>query len=82
MIEVVVNDNSEKEYVTKGDANNSNDIETIKSRDVEGKYIFKISKLGSVILFLKTRNGIILLLIIFSIILLINNKKANKKEEQ
>ena len=77
---IVENENKEKQYITKGDANSSEDTEIVEPENVEGKYCFKIPKIGNIILFLKTRNGMIVLACVFIACLLFFNKNAIKKE--
>ena len=43
---VVENDTSAEEIITKGDANEQNDLSTVKYPNVEGKVILHIPKLG------------------------------------
>lgn len=68
-------EDGEKLYKTKGDANNSEDDELVKLSDIEGKYIFKIAWLGNIILFLKTKIGIGLLIAVLIIGLFIGSSK-------
>ena len=46
-------------YRTKGDANNSADAELVKASEVEGKYVFRFGKIGKILLFLKSKVGIV-----------------------
>lgn len=77
----IVEENGKNYYITKGDANSSEDIELISIQDIEGKYIFKIPYLGKVILFLQKPQGIMIFVLIIGTLLLISNKKDEKKEE-
>lgn len=65
-------------YITKGDANSGNDTEILSIEDIEGKYSFKISYLGNVILFFQKPIGIISLFLIFAVILVITSVKSEK----
>ncbi len=78
----VITKNNRKEYRTKGDANNDEDIEIIETDDIEGKFAFKISKLGSIILFFKTPAGIFILLSIFLVGFFIANTNLFDKKEK
>lgn len=57
-------DITKKGYITKGDANKSADLEYISKDKIVGKYVFKISKLGS---FIKAIKNPIVLILIFII---------------
>lgn len=77
------NENGEKEFVTKGDNNNTQDLLPVKSENVEGKYMFKIAKLGNVAMFVQTPLGTIVVIAIPILIILlaqINNNKNYKIE--
>ena len=66
-------------FTTKGDANDTNDIGIVKSDNIIGKFKFSIPFAGSVLQFVKTKNGILVLLIIPGILLfLIESKKLFK----
>ena len=56
-------------YRTKGDANNSADSELVKASAVEGKYVFRVGKIGKIIMFLKTKFGIFYFILCFLIYL-------------
>ena len=45
-------------YRTKGDANKSVDNELVKASDIEGRYVFRVGKIGKIIMFLKTKFGL------------------------
>ena len=67
-------------YRTKGDNNSSEDVETITIENVEGKYLFKIPYIGLVVLFIKSKTGIIsLIILLFIYFFVINNKKIITK---
>ena len=65
-------------YQTKGDNNNAEDPELVKYRQVNGKLVFKISKLGTIITNLLTGTGIAIL---FVVILLSYLRDKNKEEK-
>ncbi len=69
-------------YKTKGDANDSPDTNIVRQNKVVGKVVFKISKVGLVINYFKTIEGIItLILIIITVITLeiyLSKRKQNK----
>ena len=75
-----INSDNKKMYKTKGDANNIADTELVSENQVEGKYIFKIAKLGIITSFFQGKNGIIsvAILTIILIILITSTKTKNK----
>lgn len=81
VIDIVVDENNVKQYKTKGDSNSSEDTETVNPADIEGKYCFRIPKIGNVILFLKSGTGIVVVIFILSIAFLFagNKKEKDKK---
>lgn len=75
VIEILIDENQEKIYKTKGDANSSEDSETIKQEEIEGKYCFKIPKIGKIILFFRTQAGILVLAVIFALCFFSNGRE-------
>ena len=78
--------NGKEEFITKGDNNNKNDTGTVKNSRIEGKYVFKISKLGDVLLQLKKTFILCILLIVIIgtgiIWILFENKKLSIEERR
>lgn len=74
-------DKNEKEtiFITKGDANNVTDTNKVKASQIEGKYIFKISKVGKILNILKNKVIFIIVIIILIICYLIEKNKISKK---
>ena len=72
-------------FVTKGDANNTNDDGIVYSNMVEGKYQTKIAKLGNAILFIQEPIGFVVMLMSILIICLLvysfQSKKISKEEK-
>ncbi|MCR5095981.1 MAG: signal peptidase I [Erysipelotrichaceae bacterium] len=62
---VVSNDISRQQFVTKGDANEKNDIIPIAYEYVLGKVMFKIPFLGAILLLLESLAGKIVFIIMF-----------------
>lgn len=76
------NGDGKKKYITKGDNNNAEDNDFVLYEDIEGKYMFKISRLGNLAMFIQTPIGIIVSLSIPFILLLIiqiTDSRYNKK---
>ena len=59
----LVNENGNKLFRTKGDNNNTEDAKLVLANEVEGVYVFKISGLGNVLMFLKEPKSLIILLL-------------------
>ena len=80
----IENINGQTFYTTKGDNNRSQDKEKVSYEQVEGKYIFKISKFGYFLNILKSRVVLIILLIFlaFCLIHIIRIKQRRKKREE
>ena len=81
----IINENGEKSFETKGDSNNVKDEKLVYGKDVEGKYVFKIGKLGKYILFLQEPLGfslmMIFILLIGAIMFMMENQKIKKEEK-
>ena len=72
---------NKKCYVTKGDNNNEKDLEEVCSKEIEGKYLFRIPALGSLVLFIQKPLGFIILMAIIAIICIYIYFSNNEKEE-
>lgn len=71
---------TEDGYTTKGDANNTEDRETVTTRSILGKVIFSVPYFGRVVAFSKTQNGFILLVIIPSTLIIYSELQNIKNE--
>jgi len=71
---------SSKLYITKGDANDSNDSERVEPRRIIGKYLFQIKWLGYLLVYIKTLPGLILIIIIPSAIIVYEEFKKMHRE--
>lgn len=71
IIDVLTQDNKTK-FITKGDANRSEDEDQITPEQIIGKVVFVIPKLGFFVAFAKSLPGLIILVIVPSIILVVN----------
>lgn len=67
------------EYVTKGDNNNIEDNNTVKYKNIIGKYSSKVPRLGYAILFIQQHLIAVISIFIFIIVFMITRQK---KEEQ
>ena len=81
----IKNQNGEDVYITKGDNNEKEDKLPVKFKNIEGKYIFKLSGLGKILEILKSKITLIILLsflvIIFYYEVIIAKRKIKKKQE-
>lgn len=74
------------QYRTKGDSNNTEDEKKVRFEKIEGKYFFRIPKLGKV--FLLLQNKVILFFVIGMLIMLYlfdsknSSKKMRRKQER
>lgn len=75
----ILNEDGQNVYQTKGDANNTKDKEPVKYENIEGKYIFKIGKIGTVIMKLQNPIAIAVIAIIVYFIYSIVEKKDDRK---
>lgn len=89
----IINENGEIKYITKGDHNETRDINPISVDQVYGKVIMRIPKIGYIQYFLATAYGWIIAIvipclgiIIYDIIKLVrtirNNSRANKRRNR
>lgn len=69
-----------RHFITKGDNNDAEDAGYVKEENVEGLYLFKISGLGNVAMFLQTPIGIVVALSIPLAILICINLANNDNE--
>lgn len=78
IIEIVEKDGANY-FVTKGDNNSSQDQNLVEYKDVEGIYVFKISKVGNLLNILSNPTVIVILVfiitLIFGLLFYISNKK-------
>jgi len=57
-------------WITKGDANNANDLDEVRYESLVGMYMFTIEGLGNAVLFLQTTKGLLLCVFLPTFILL------------
>lgn len=69
-------------YTTKGDANNTEDGEKITFDNIEGKYIFRIQKIGSIITALQNKKILIITMVMLVLLYLIEQKNMMKKAKR
>ena len=81
----VVTENNEKKLITKGD-NNNNDSDMVNVKDVEGKYLFKLSGFGNVVLAMQEPVTLVIVLVLIAVIgggwMMLGNNKLSKEERE
>lgn len=75
----ILEENGETVYQTKGDANNTNDSDLVKYENIEGKYVFKIRKVGQIIMKIQNPIYIIVILIVAYVIYSIIDRKDSRR---
>lgn len=80
----VVTENNEKKLITKGDNNNSNDSKAVEAKDIEGKYLFKLSGFGNFVLVMQEPVTLVIVLVLIAVIgggwMMLGNNKLSKDE--
>jgi signal peptidase len=76
----IVNATKEKTFITKGDANQSNDKTTVLQQDILGRQVFTLPYLGRFLLFLKTGPGFLTFVIFPAVLFIISEFYIIKKE--
>ena len=81
----IVEENGEKLFRTKGDNNNVVDSKLVEAKDIEGIYLFRIPKLGKLLMTLKEPTSLVVILLSILVVgliwLHIIDKKENKEDE-
>lgn len=80
------NDNGNITYTTKGDNNKNEDRLAVPFDKIEGKYEFKLSKVGILVEIIKSKVTLVILLIILMLIsyyqVRVSKRKLKRKEER
>ncbi len=71
-----------QKFKTKGDNNDTEDLNLVEEKDVEGIYVTRIGGLGNFLMFMQQPIGLAVVLIIILVIGMIWLHFANKKEEK
>lgn len=66
-------------FITKGDANNGSDSQTVKKDQIVGKYLFGIPYVGYLLGYIKTLPGLIVIIVIAAIIVYEEMKKIHRE---
>jgi len=76
IVEIKTNDNNnDKIYITKGDANNAPDARQISQKDIIGKVMFDVPYLGYIVSFVRKPLGFLLILIIPALVIVFDEIK-------
>ena len=82
----IIDVNGEKKLVTKGDNNNNNDSDTVSMKDVEGKYLFKLSGFGNLVMMMQEPSTLVVVLVVIlvagGIWMMLGNNKLSKEERE
>lgn len=82
----IVEKNGEKQLVTKGDNNNASDADVVSIKDVEGKYLFKLSGFGNFVLMLQEPLTLFIILVVVVVVgviwIMIGKNKLSKNERK
>lgn len=70
----------DNQFITKGDANNTPDIDTISQDKILGRVIFSIPFIGFIVAFAKTQLGLIIFIIIPATLIIYSEVLNIKKE--
>lgn len=80
-ISQVINENGETKYITKGDNNNTEDKGFVLPSQVEGKYKYRIGRLGNLAMFIQTPIGMVICLSIPILMLILIQTSDFKKQK-
>ena len=87
VVEVTTDENGGLAWITKGDANNTEDANIVPAENLAGVYSLRIHNLGSVAIFMQTTKGLIicvvcpiLLLVIYDMVRRKRYEKSRKKD--
>lgn len=75
----IIEKDGEKYYQTKGDKNTTNDADLVKYEEIEGVYVFKIDKIGSIITYAQNTTTIIIIICVIYLIYRISAEKDDRK---
>ena len=82
----IVDENGEKRLVTKGDNNNNNDSDMVNVKDVEGKYLFKMSGFGNFVMIMQEPLTLVVVLVVIlvagGIWMMLGKNKLSKDERE
>ena len=81
LIEIVY-ENGKQYFKTKGDANNTEDMNLVEMEDVEGIYVGRLAGVGNFLMFMQKPIGLFTVLLVILVIGLLWLYIVNRKEEK
>lgn len=78
----VEEESSDKKYVTKGDNNNTEDLQKINFEEIEGKVVLVIPKLGKILSALENQIIFLVIILMILIICFFNIQKQEKRDNR
>lgn len=86
IFDITVNSDGQKAFVTKGDANNTEDLGLVTMDMVVGKYCYRVPLIGDIAMFMQTPTGILCFVgipvVIFIAYDIIRRKKSDKNTDE
>lgn len=77
----VYTDGEKKRFITRGDANNTDDPVTLSEDDLKGYFLFRIPMLGEIVRYLQSPYGIVAVLLIVLIELMLKQELEREKRK-
>ena len=78
----IVYENGKQYFRTKGDANNTEDLNLVEMEDVEGIYVGKLAKVGNFLMFMQKPLGLFTVLLVILVVGLLWLYVVNKRDEK
>lgn len=72
----------ENKYTTKGDNNNTEDMEIVEFSNIEGKYVISVPKLGKIIQILNNKLIVLIIILILLIVCFCKVEQLEKMENR
>ena len=82
VVEVTTDENGGLAWITKGDANNTEDANIVPAENLAGVYSLRIHNLGSVAIFMQTTKGLIICVVCPILLLVIYDMVRRKRYEK
>lgn len=81
-IEKIVSADLQRAYITKGDKNNTEDMDVVKYDDIIGKVVYTMPRFGVVMKLLKNQGFFSLCILILILVVLYDNNMRKKQKER
>lgn len=69
-------------YITKGESNNTNDSQKVMYKNVEGKYIYKIPKIGRIAVMLQSKFTLFAVIGVIIFLYILDKKITEKRDSK